>query len=70
MKNNMRTKITTLIALFLISLGVNAQIDRSQQPKAGPAPTINLGKPQTFELKNGLKVMVVENHKFQKFQPP
>ncbi len=66
MKNNMRTKITTLIALFLISLGVTAQIDRSQQPKAGPAPTINLGKPQTFELKNGLKVMVVENHKLPK----
>jgi zinc protease len=66
MKNNMRTKITTLIALFLISLGVSAQIDRSQQPKAGPAPTINLGKPQTFELKNGLKVMVVENHKLPK----
>ncbi|MDD3723480.1 MAG: pitrilysin family protein [Lutibacter sp.] len=62
----MKTKITTLIALFLISLGVNAQIDRSQQPKAGPAPTINLGKPQTFELKNGLKVMVVENHKLPK----
>ncbi len=66
MKNNMRTKITTLIALFLISLGVTAQIDRSQQPKAGPAPVINLGKPQTFELKNGLKVMVVENHKLPK----
>jgi predicted Zn-dependent peptidase len=66
MKNNMRTKITTLIALFLISLGVTAQIDRTQQPKAGPAPIINLGKPQTFELKNGLKVMVVENHKLPK----
>ncbi|MHB1147592.1 MAG: M16 family metallopeptidase [Lutibacter sp.] len=62
----MRTKITTLIALFLISLGVTAQIDRSKQPKAGPAPTIHLGKPQTFELKNGLKVMVVENHKLPK----
>ena len=33
------------------------------QPKPGPAPVINIGKPQTFELKNGLKVMVVENHK-------
>ncbi|MGV8945921.1 MAG: M16 family metallopeptidase [Lutibacter sp.] len=66
MKNNMRTKITTLIALFLLSLGVNAQIDRTKQPVAGPAPKINLGKPQTFELKNGLKVMVVENHKLPK----
>lgn len=63
MTNYMKTKITTLIALFLISLGINAQIDRSQQPKPGPAPKINLGKPQTFELKNGLNVMVVENHK-------
>ena len=33
------------------------------QPKPGPAPVINIGKPQTFELNNGLKVMVVENHK-------
>ena len=32
----------------------------------GPAPKINLGKPQTFELKNGLKVLVVENHKLPK----
>ncbi len=66
MKKQMKTKITTLIALFLLSLGVNAQIDRTKQPKAGPAPKINLGKPQTFELKNGLKVMVVENHKLPK----
>ena len=40
-----------------------AQVDRTKQPKPGPAPEINLQEPQTFELKNGLKVMVVENHK-------
>lgn len=33
------------------------------QPKSGPAPTININKPQSFVLKNGLKVLVVENHK-------
>ena len=33
------------------------------QPKPGPAPTIKVKKPETFELSNGLKVMVVENHK-------
>jgi predicted Zn-dependent peptidase len=32
-------------------------------PEAGPAPTINLEEPTRFELKNGLTVMVVENHK-------
>jgi len=59
MKNN----IVTFIAVFLISIGAQAQLDRSVQPKAGPAPKIQLGKPQTFNLKNGMKVMVVENHK-------
>ena len=33
------------------------------QPKSGVAPTIKIGKPESFQLKNGLKVMVVENHK-------
>ncbi len=33
------------------------------QPKPGIAPTIKIGKPVTFQLENGLKVMVVENHK-------
>ncbi|NJY61201.1 insulinase family protein [Salinimicrobium sp. CDJ15-81-2] len=60
----MKNKIVALAVLFLATTGIHAQqIDRSQQPKAGPAPEINLGKPETFTLKNGLKVLVVENHK-------
>jgi len=59
----MKTKILYIMALFFLSVSVTAQVDRSVQPKPGPAPKINLGKPQTFELKNGLKVLVVENHK-------
>ncbi len=60
----MKNKILALAVLFLATTGIQAQqIDRSQQPKAGPAPEINLGKPATFTLKNGLKVLVVENHK-------
>jgi predicted Zn-dependent peptidase len=54
--------ITIIVALFL-SLGITAQIDRTKQPEPGPAPTINMGKPDVFELPNGLKVLVVENHK-------
>lgn len=57
----MKNLVYLFIMVFLAT-GVNAQINRSQ-PKPGPAPKVNLGKPQTFELKNGLKVMVVENHK-------
>ena len=59
----MKTKIFTLIILLLVSVGVNAQIDRSKQPKPGPAPEISLEVPSEFELPNGLKVLVVENHK-------
>ncbi|MCF6131779.1 insulinase family protein [Flavobacterium wongokense] len=36
--------------------------DRTQ-PKPGPAPKLNIKKPETFSLPNGLKVLVVENHK-------
>lgn len=53
-------KIYILSGLFLTII-MYAQ-DRPQ-PKPGPAPIINIGKPQSFELHNGLKVMVVENHK-------
>ena len=59
----MKTKITAIIALFLLSISATAQIDRSVQPKPGPAPSITLEVPGEFELKNGLKVLVVENHK-------
>lgn len=39
---------------------------RKSAPKPGSAPTINIGKAETFELENGLKVIVVENHKLPK----
>ncbi len=38
-------------------------LDRSVRPEPGPAPEIQLGKPEMFTLSNGLKVFVVENHK-------
>ena len=50
------------IALFSLS-SLAAQIDRSVQPTPGPAPVIQLDEPQSFTLKNGMTVMVVENHK-------
>ena len=59
----MKKHIFSIIAVFFISLTTTAQVDRTKQPKPGPAPTINLGTPKSFTLKNGLKVMVVENHK-------
>ncbi|WP_297762519.1 pitrilysin family protein [uncultured Muriicola sp.] len=57
----MKNIIFSICILAVFSL--NAQIDRSKQPLPGAAPEINLGVPQSFELPNGLKVIVVENHK-------
>lgn len=60
----MKTKLSAFILLFFVSVvSVNAQLDRSKQPKPGPEPKISLEVPSEFELKNGLKVLVVENHK-------
>jgi len=39
------------------------KLDRSKRPVAAPAPAIKMGAIQSFELANGLKVFVVENHK-------
>lgn len=46
----------------MLSLSSEAQIKRPQ-PKPGPAPAVNISKPKEFTLKNGLKVLVVEDHK-------
>ena len=40
-----------------------AKLDRSVVPSPGPAPTIQIGQYQQFQLENGLRVIVVENHK-------
>ncbi|MAV00176.1 MAG: peptidase M16 [Flavobacteriaceae bacterium] len=59
----MKRRIILLISALIISINVNAQLDRSIQPKGGPTPKIKLEKPQEFKLKNGIRVLVVENHK-------
>lgn len=59
----MKRRIILLITALIISLNVSAQLDRSIQPKGGPTPKIKLEKPEEFKLKNGIRVLVVENHK-------
>ncbi len=72
----MKKQISIFIAVAIMALPclVQAQtkstktkatkeLDRSIRPQAAPAPTINIGQYESFELDNGLKVFVVENHK-------
>lgn len=54
-------KIVYIAACLFLTITMQAQ-DRTQ-PKSGPSPTVNIKKPQSFTLKNGLKVLVVENSK-------
>lgn len=56
-------KIISILLLSIISLSTYAQLDRSVRPKAGPSPELNFGKYKIYQLKNGLKVIVVEDHK-------
>jgi len=57
----LRLLYTTLICSF--AFVSNAQLDRSIIPSAQPNPSINIPTPNQFTLDNGLKVIVVENHK-------
>ena len=59
-------KYISLTLVLLLSMHMTAQIDRTQQPKPGPAPVIQLDSPEEFQLENGLTVLLVENHKLPK----
>ncbi|HEY8403952.1 MAG TPA: pitrilysin family protein [Flavobacteriales bacterium] len=45
------------------SVATASKVDRSVAPAPGPAPSIKIGQYQLFQLENGMKVIVVENHK-------
>ena len=62
-KSQKMKKVIFSILILAFTISVNAQVDRTKAPEAGPAPEIKIGDYQSFELKNGLKVFVVENHK-------
>jgi predicted Zn-dependent peptidase len=61
-------KLVVLVAVLAIVAPVFAQVDRTKAPKPAPAREIKIGEYQTFTLKNGLQVFVVENHKLPRIQ--
>lgn len=54
-----------IYAVSLIMTLATAQLhaQNRQQPVSGPIPAVQIGKPTSFVLKNGLKVLVVPSHK-------
>jgi len=59
----MKKIFITLQLVLITAIAAIAQVDRTKAPEAGPARQPVLGKYETFTLKNGLKVFVVEDHK-------
>lgn len=57
-------KSSILFILILVTAIMQAQ--ERKQPIPGKPPVVNIKKPQTFLLENGLKIMIVENHKLPK----
>jgi zinc protease len=60
--------ILIVACLLLTIASAQAQVDRTQAPKPAPAREIKIGEYQSFTLKNGLQVFVVENHKLPRVQ--
>jgi len=55
--------IQVVLAIALVACNSSRKLDRSIVPVAGPAPKIQIGQYQMTTLPNGLKLVVVENHK-------
>ena len=66
MKNTYKIFALFIAICFVVS--ASAQVDRTKAPAAGPAPKIQIGDYDSFTLKNGLKVLVVENHKLPRVE--
>jgi predicted Zn-dependent peptidase len=58
-------KKTSLLLIIIFITGI-MQAQERPQPKPGKEPIVQIKKPQSFVLPNGLKVMIVENHKLPK----
>jgi len=56
-------KIFLALSVFVFSLNLTAQLDRSVAPKPQPNPEIKITIPDAITLENGMKIIVVENHK-------
>ena len=52
-----------VLSAVLYPAPMKAQIDRTKPPKPAPAPTVSVGAHRSFLLANGMRVIVVENHR-------
>lgn len=61
--NNMKNIFAVIVLAALMSVfPLSAQVDRTKAPEPGPAPVVEFGNFEKFTLKNGLRVILVEDH--------
>jgi len=53
-------------ALLLQAAQAQTTLDRSKQPKAGPAPVLSIKDPVVYKMPNGMTVLIVEDHRLPK----
>jgi len=53
-------------ALLLQVAQAQTTLDRSKQPKAGPAPVLTIKDPVVYKMPNGMTVLLVEDHRLPK----
>ena len=53
-------------ALLMQCAQAQVTIDRSKQPKPGPAPVLDIKNPVIYKMPNGITVLVVEDHRLPK----
>lgn len=63
MKNIIKYTVVVGLVAFFTACSTTSKLDRSVVPSPAPAPVIQLGESHSFTLENGLRVIVVENHK-------
>jgi zinc protease len=62
----MKKRILIAISAVLVGLSSFGQLDRSIPPKPQPNPEIKINIPDVITTENGMKVIIVENHKLPK----
>ncbi|MCB0795232.1 MAG: insulinase family protein [Flavobacteriales bacterium] len=53
----------TLFVSLISVLSMSAQVDRSKAPRPGKAPEVRIPEHRSFTLANGMRVIVVEDHR-------
>ncbi|MBI3133178.1 MAG: insulinase family protein [Bacteroidetes bacterium] len=59
-------KIVVVLTILFAAVCGFAQVDRTKAPQPQPNPEIKIAIPDALTLPNGMKVIVVENHKLPK----